>query len=297
MIDQPSTSPDLAMPFPIANVARRHARAYAAQYFIPDTHRVYLNALAVLVADAYLRLLNFQTNLMQPERWNAADRLWGEASELELVGLGKIECCAVLAGQTVVFLPPETWVDRIGYLFIEVAASEKAAKLVGFLPTDPLEIFEAEVIIKNLQSIDQMIDYLTDLEESTPSQEFVSYQITYFKNWLNNIYEAGWEPALRDLSIITGQKKILLSEQVFVLQIYVSQGSDESIGVRVNVRVENGFLPKGLQVSVPDENEIHIETVNEPADLIVIPLEFLAGEEFWVEIQMGDNSIREYFIV
>jgi Protein of unknown function (DUF1822) len=260
-------------------------------YFIPDTHRVYLNALAVLVADAYLRLLNFQTSLAQPERWNAADRLWGEASELELVGLGKIECRAVLAGQTVVFLPPETWVDRIGYLFIEVAASEKAAKLVGFLPADSLETSEAEVIIRNLRSIDQMIDYLTDLEE------FVSYQITYFKNWLNNIYEAGWEPALRDLSFITGQKKISLAEQVFVLQIYVSQGSDELTDVRVNVRAESGFLPKGLQVSVPDENEIHVETVNEPADLIVVPLEFLAGEEFWVDVQMGDNSIREYFIV
>jgi Protein of unknown function (DUF1822) len=297
MIDQPSTPSDLAMPFPITSAARRQARAYAAQYFIPDTREIYLNTLAVLVADNYLRLLNFQTNLAQPERWNAADRLWGEASELELVGLGKIECCAVLAGQTVAFLPPEAWIDRIGYLFIEVAASEKAATLVGFLPADHLETSEAEVTIKNLQSIDQMIDYLTDLEEFKISQELVSYQITYFKNWLNSIYEAGWEPALRDLSVITGQKKISLAEQVFVLQIYVSQGSDELTGVRVDVRAESGFLPKGLQVSVPDENEIHIETVNEPADLIVVPLEFLAGEEFWVDIQMGDNSIREYFIV
>jgi hypothetical protein len=33
MIDQPSTSPDLAMPFPITSAARRQARAYAAQYF------------------------------------------------------------------------------------------------------------------------------------------------------------------------------------------------------------------------------------------------------------------------
>jgi Protein of unknown function (DUF1822) len=102
MIDQPSKLPDLAMPFPITSAARLQARAYAAQYFIPDTHEIYLNTLAVLVAANYLRLLNFQTNLAQPERWNAADRLWGEASELELVGLGKIECRAILAGQAVV---------------------------------------------------------------------------------------------------------------------------------------------------------------------------------------------------
>jgi hypothetical protein len=297
MIDQPSKSPDLAMPFPITSAARRQARAYAAQYFISDTREIYLNTLTVLVADNYLRLLNFQTNLAQPQRWNAVDRLWNKASELELMGLGKIECRAVLAGQTVVFLPPETWVDRIGYLFIEVAVSEKVAELVGFLPAILLKIPDAEVVMANLQPIDQMIDHLTDLEEFTFPKEFVSYQTTYLKNWLNNIYEAGWEPALRDLSVTTGQKKISLSEQVFVLQIYISQGSDKLTGVRVNVRAESGFLPKGLQVSVPDENEIHMETVNEPADLIVIPLELLAGEEFWVDLQIGTDSIREYFIV
>jgi Protein of unknown function (DUF1822) len=296
MIDQPSTLSDLAMPFPITSAARRQARAYAAQYFIPDTRGVYLNTLAVLVADNYLRLLNFQTNLAQPERWNAADRLWGETSELELVGLGKIECRAVLAGQTVVFLPPETWVDRIGYLFIEIAASEKAAKLVGFLPADSLKISEAEVIIKNLQSVDQMIDYLTDLEESRLSEEFVSYQITYLKNWLNNIYEAGWEPALRDLSVITGQKKISLSEQVFLLQVAVFRGGDESIGIRVTVRAESGSLPIGMKVIVPDECEDYVEMVNSLADVIIIPLELLAGEEFWIELQIGAGSSREYFI-
>jgi hypothetical protein len=293
MIDQPSTSPDLAMPFPITSAARRQARAYAAQYFIPDTRAVYLNTLAVLVADNYLRLLNFQTNLAQPERWNAADRLWGAASELELVGLGKIECCAVLAGQTVAFLPPEAWIDRIGYLFIEVAASEKVAKLVGFLPADPLEILEAEVTIKNLQPIDQMIDYLTDLENFS----LVTHQTIHLKNWLSNIYRMDWEPAIRNSSVATGQKKFLLAEQIFVVQISIAQDSSELIYVRINVRAESGFLPKGLQVSVPDENEIHMEIVNEPADLIVVPLEFLAGEEFWVDLKMGDNSIREYFIV
>jgi Protein of unknown function (DUF1822) len=292
MIDQPSTPSDLAMPFPITSAARRQARAYAAQYFIPDTRAVYLNTLAVLVADNYLRLLNFQTNLAQPERWNAADRLWGAASELELVGLGKIECRVILAGQAVIFLPPETWDDRIGYLFIEIAASEKVAKLLGFLPAVSLRISEAEVIINDLQSIDQMIDYLTDLENSSST----SFQTTYLRSWLNNIYRMDWEPAIRDLNVATGQKKISLAKQIFVLLVSVSQGNDELTCIRVTVRAESGFLPRGLKVSVPDEYDIHTEIVNEPADLIVIPLEFLAGAEFWVELQMEADSVKEYFI-
>jgi Protein of unknown function (DUF1822) len=293
MIDQPSTSPDLAMPFPVTSAARRQARAYAAQYFIPDTHKIYLNTLAVLVADNYLRLLNFQTNLAQPQRWNAADRLWGEASELELVGLGKIECRVILAGQAVIFLPPETWVDRIGYLFIEVATSEKVAKIVGFLPVVSLKIPKAEVTIKDLQSIDQMIDYLTDLE----NRSLDTNQTTYLRSWLNNIYKMDWEPAIRNSSVATGQKKFLLAKQIFLIQISISQDSGKLVYVRVTVQAESGLLPKGLQVSVPDEHEIHTETVDELADLIVIPLEFMAGERFWIELRMEDDFIREYFIV
>lgn len=293
MIDQPSNSPDLSMPLPVGKIARRRARTYADQYFIPDTREIYLNTLSVLIADTYFQMLNFQTNLIRAERWNAAYRLWGEATELELVGLGNMECRTVWAGQTIIILPPDTWDDRIGYLFIEIAASEKVAKLVGFLPASSLRTPEAEVIINDLQSIDQMIDYLIDLENSSP----VTHQTTYLRSWLNNIYRMDWEPAMRDLSMATGQKKISLAKQVFVLQVSMSQGNDELICIRVTIRSESGFLPKGLKVSVPDEHEIHTEIVNRPADLIMIPLEFLDGEEFWVELQMGNDYIKEYFIV
>jgi Protein of unknown function (DUF1822) len=292
MIDQPSDSPDLSMPLPVSKIARRRAQAYADQYFIPDTREIYLNTLSVLIADTYFQMLNFPTNLIRAERWNAAYRLWGGAAELELVGLGNIECRTVRAGQATIILPPDTWDDRIGYLFIEIAASEKVAKLLGFLPAVSLRISEAEVIINDLQSIDQMIDYLTDLENSSST----SFQTTYLRSWLNNIYRMDWEPAIRDLNVATGQKKISLAKQIFVLLVSVSQGNDELTCIRVTVRAESGFLPRGLKVSVPDEYDIHTEIVNEPADLIVIPLEFLAGAEFWVELQMEADSVKEYFI-
>jgi hypothetical protein len=66
--------------------------------------------------------------------------------------------------------------------------------------------------------------------------------------------------------------------------------------VRVIVQGENTYLPRGMQVSVPDESEIYTETVNQVADLISIPLELVPGEEFWVELRLGEASIREYFI-
>lgn len=309
MDDQLNALRDLAIPFPITASFRQQARAYASQYFTQDTHeRVYLNTLAVLVANAYFRLLNFQTNLTKAERWNAACRVWSEANEIELVGLGNLECRVITAGQQTIILPPETWADRIGYLFVEITSSEKVATLIGFLPAFDAETSGEEVAISttgyayaDLKSMDEAMDYLTQQEASARSKtgeidnltrDFAAKKITYLRNWLNNVYDSDWEPAMRELSAATCKKKIQLVGQVFEMQLSVSQ-SNGAITVTVIVRLESGFLPIGIQVSVPDESEIYTETVSTPADLIRIPLEFSPGEEFWVELRWGETFTRE----
>jgi hypothetical protein len=81
------------------------------------------------------------------------------------------------------------------------------------------------------------------------------------------------------------------------MQLSISQNNhDQLIFVTVTIQGENTFLPMGMQVSVPDESDIHTETVNETGDLIKIPLELSPDEEFWVELRIGETFIREYFI-
>ncbi|MDB9374887.1 DUF1822 family protein [Nodularia sphaerocarpa] len=320
MTDKLNLLRELAIPFPIPPSFRRQAKAYASQYFTQEAQkRSYLNTLALLVANGYLRLLGFETNLSKLERWNALYRLWSEGNELELSGLGNLECCVITPGQETVILPPETsfpaetWsdgqrpiigdskallqADRIGYLFVEIPSSEHNAKLVGFLPA--CEITDAEIAIADLQSMDDLIDYLVPAEKvqtNDLTREFAERKITYLRNWLNNIYTADWQPSMRDLRGATCKKKLNLAGQIFELQLSISQSEDELMLVRVIVQGENAYLPGGMQVSVPDESEIYTETVNEVADLISIPLELLSGEEFWVELRLGEDSIREYFI-
>ncbi|KAB8335350.1 DUF1822 family protein [Scytonema tolypothrichoides VB-61278] len=310
MSDKLNVLRELAIPFPVTASFRRQARVYASQYFTQDAQeRTYFNTLAVLVADAYFRLLGFETNITQSERWNAARRLWSEASELELPGLGNLECRVIATGQDTVILPPESLSNRIGYLFIEIASSEKEATLVGFLPAFHPETTDVEVTIADLHSMDDLIDYLAQQETCSLTdsltetvqtndltQEFAEKKITYLRNWLNNIYETDWEPSMRALKSATCKKKLQLAEQVFEMQLSVSQNNDELIFVRVNVQSKSGSLPRGMQVSVPDESDIYTETVNEAADLISIPLELSSGEEFWVELRIGETFIREYFI-
>lgn len=296
---------DLAIPFPITASFRHQARAYAAQYFIPNIQqRIYLHTLAVFVADAYFRILGFETNLNRPERWDVIKRLWSEANELELLGLGNLECCVIAREQEKIILPFDIVSNNIGYLFIEIADSEKEAVLMGFLPA--FDTKHEELQITDLQSIDDLIDYLS--EKKTPllaetaeideiSLEFTEKKITYLRNWLNNIYEGDWQPATRDLRNATCKKNISLAGQIFKMQLSISQNNhDQLIFVTVTIQGENTFLPMGMQVSVPDESDIHTETVNETGDLIKIPLELSPDEEFWVELRIGETFIREYFI-
>jgi hypothetical protein len=304
-LDRLNVLQDLAIPFPITASFRHQARAYAAQYFIPNIQqRIYLHTLAVFVADAYFQILGFETNLNRPERWDVIKRLWSEANELELLGLGNLECCVIAREQEKIILPFDIVSNNIGYLFIEIADSEKEAVLMGFLPA--FDTKHEELQITDLQSIDDLIDYLS--EKKTPllaetaeideiSLEFTEKKITYLRNWLNNIYEGDWQPATRDLRNATCKKNISLAGQIFKMQLSISQNNhDQLIFVTVTIQGENTFLPMGMQVSVPDESDIHTETVNETGDLIKIPLELSPDEEFWVELRIGETFIREYFI-
>lgn len=304
MNDKLNVLHDLAIPFPISASFRHQARAYAAQYFAPNIQqRIYLNTLAVFVADAYLRMLGFETNLNRPERWDVIKRLWTEANELELLGLGNLECCVITKDQETLILPSDIISNHIGYLFIEIADSEKEAMLIGFLPA--VDTKHEELQITDLQSMDDLIDYLSEKETSLLAQtaeiddlslEFAEKKITYLRNWLNNIYEGDWQPATRDLRNATCKKNISLAGQIFKMQLSVSQNNEELVTVRVIVQSENTLLPMGMQVSVPDESDIYTKTVNESGDLIDIWLELSPNEEFWVELRLGETFVREYFI-
>ncbi len=298
---------DLAMPFPVTSLCRQQAKDYAEQYLAPSTQReIYVNTLSLLVADAYFRLLNFQTDLGMAKRWNAAFRLWTSATELGLGELGKIECRAISAAQKFVVLPPEAvYGDRIGYLFIEIDDSEKMARLLGFLPTIPDGVDPVEILLEDLMSMDEMIDYLAELESycvnkvatvDELSQEFAAQKLIYLREWLNNAYIDGWQPVMRRLNTITGQKTIPLAGHLFDLQMAMSIDSNESTLVRLTVRNVVGLLPKGMMVLVPDEEEIYAETVSEPVDLVTIPMEFPKGATFWVELRLNEDFIREYFV-
>lgn len=57
---------------------------------------------------------------------------------------------------------PEVWSDRIGYIFVKLDTSLREAVILGFTKTP-----SSKICLSKLQSVNDLIDYLTDLEENT----------------------------------------------------------------------------------------------------------------------------------
>lgn len=169
---------ELAIPVPIPASFRRQAQVYASQFFVQDVQkRIYRQTLALLAVDNYLRLLGFETNLNQPEIWNVTRRLWSEANELKIAGIGNLECCLIAAEQqaekqNMILSQSQlsSGID-IGYVFVEITNSEKTAILTGFLPALQEQAEDREVRVADLMSIDDFIDDLSEREISSNSLE------------------------------------------------------------------------------------------------------------------------------
>lgn len=99
-----------ALPLPITQATRRMAQEFANQQ--PNANKadqVRLNTLAVLVMHDYLQLMEIPTNLTASDSWNPVLRLCADVADLQVAGLGRLECRPVLPSHTLCSIPPETW--------------------------------------------------------------------------------------------------------------------------------------------------------------------------------------------
>lgn len=122
--------------------------------------RVYLNSLAVYVVDFYLKFLGFETEL---EKSNSQDKLMLQfltEADLLVKNIGRFECIPVEENTDNYEISPDVSFDRIGYIIVKLNASRREARILGFT-----KIHKPLVNLNQLQSVDDLIDYLTDKEE------------------------------------------------------------------------------------------------------------------------------------
>ncbi|MGB7709628.1 MAG: DUF1822 family protein [Microcoleus sp.] len=139
----------------------------ASQPNADKNQQVYRNTLAVLAVNTFVQELRYETDLDAGESWHPVLRMFHNVADLVLPGIGKIECCPVLLGETAISLP-EVRENRIAYIAVEFAEPFDKVKLLGFIPAVEI-VEETEAIsLTNLQPVEELLDYLDRIELGIP---------------------------------------------------------------------------------------------------------------------------------
>lgn len=93
-----------------------------------------------------------------------------------IVGLGKVECRPLASLDEPLTIPPEVWLDRLGYIAVYLNADYTEASLLGFFPPfNPDELDSNNpvktVALSDLQSLDDLMDYFERLVLGQPIVE------------------------------------------------------------------------------------------------------------------------------
>jgi len=119
-------------------------------------NQVYLNTLAICAVQQWLKDIGIATDWTECDSNNFMIREIKDIADLEIVGVGKLECRPILSGETRVHLPPEVIHNRIGYILVEVDTKNWEAKLLGFYPSSQSE----SISVEQLQPLKSVINII-----------------------------------------------------------------------------------------------------------------------------------------
>lgn len=288
-----------------------------AQELVSEIHnqekrqQVYLNSLSVYTVNNYLCCMGFETDYSESDSRNPFAVQLMNVADLIVKDIGKLECVPVLAETEVVEISPEVWEDRVGYVFVELNDSLKEAKILGFIPKA-----RDKVVLSQLDSLEDVLVYLTELEVVESKQDEITSHIISFRQWLDGIIDSSWQKLdellkpqqlglafKNELSITRGQKIDLgmhLDKISVALVMKVTSESDnEEVDILTQVYpVGEMALPEGIKLIIGDETGVGLEVVSRQDDNW-IQSEFSAesGERFSITVIYGDSEVKKEFEV
>ena len=311
-----------AIPLPITSQAREVARSFAAQHTTKQkAEQVFYNTLAVFTVHSYLQMLGITTDLPSSDSWNPVMQACDDVADLDLVGLGKLECRPCKNSDTSCHIPMEVWDLRLGYVVVKIDDSLKTASLLGFIPRVATE----ELAIADLRPVEALIDCLHDASVATANSALVDLE-----QWLNNIFTAGWStvesllnPALapawsfRNAELPPGNDSesestnnsiqraklidlgIQFGDRQVVLLVEISPEDNGSIAVTLQVHPDpsNTYLPETLQLKVIESSGATFMQAQARSQDNFIQLQFSGQpkEHFTVKIILDDAELTEEF--
>ena len=278
--------------------------------------QVYLNTLAVSAVNFYLRCLGIETNWSASFSRNPIFQTLMDVADVEIPNLGKLECRPVLPEANIVYIPPEVWSERIGYVAVQLDASLQSGVLLGYTATVPAS---GELPITQLQSLEDLLLRLCQVK-STPAPVRVN-----LSQWFEHLFEVGWqsletllgtEPenlafSLRNNSQLSqtsvkGAKLIdlglQLKSQSLALLVAIAPDADGKVGILVQVHPTGGenYLPPNIRVIMLSESGEILQSAQSRSQDNYIQLKRFrgnAGECFSIQVATGDISVTETFVI
>ncbi len=153
---------------PLEQTACNLALQFASEQANPKKgKRVYFNTLAVWAVNYFLEWMELETDIDGGDSWNSGMRAILDVADLVLPGIGKIECCPVMLGETAISLPTVRE-NRIAYLAVGFAEPFDKVKLLGFIPAVEIPEATEEIDLANFKPVEELLDYLYGIEFAIP---------------------------------------------------------------------------------------------------------------------------------
>ncbi len=305
----------------IDRTAYHWAQTFASQQTtVGKGRRVYLNTLAVCAVQQYLKIV-CQLQLKPGDAWHPSRQAILDVADLEIPGLGKIECRPVLFGETEMLVPPEAIDDRVAYVAVQFNEDLSQVELLGCTT----ELLLGSIAFDQLAPIESLIDLV--LPDET---------ITNLGEVLSGIFNSGWqsisslttdkerdeisanrELALRNITTslnnspfesvrdFTAGKmmdlKVKLGNISLLLLIGLNKEPDGRIKVRVRLYSSGNVaqLPANLQLTLQDGTGQVKGQVQYAQPMNFIQLNYFrleSGTRFDIQVALAESKLIESFV-
>lgn len=305
---------------PLSLEAHQIAQQLSEAQFTPGkVQQVYHNVLAVHAVNFYVQCMGLDTDLQESDSHDKVMSTFTDVADLEVKDYGKLECRPVLSDAEVCYVPADVWSDRIGYIVVHLNESLQQATILGFAAT----VAEKKGIlyINKLQTLADFPEYISQINPIKRLIDSVEKRVVNLSNWLQNIFEADWQPIealgirFNDLSPVlrnfedSSMERIKLLDlgvqikhQSLVLLVGLKPEDDNKVGIRVQLRPSLGedYLPPNINLALlssSGETKQEVESITGDNYIQLKRWKSKPGTKFTIKITLNDLSLTEDFLV
>ena len=278
--------------------------------------QIYLNSLAVYAVNRYLSYMGFKSDLETSDVTNLAINKFFNTADLEVKNIGKIECIPVLPGQDTLEIPEEIDDPILGLVAVSLNRELNEAIILGFSPN-----LSTNIPLKQLQSVEALLRYLTDLEQT---------QTVLVSDWLGGKIVEGWQqleqllsPQQQELAFgfktrnsafhfrkqgvsVRQARKVDLGMQLsqesvaLVMEITPQDDNNQEVDILLQIHpIGKDSLPSQVELIVTDDsgNPPLKATSRDSDNWIQLAFGAESGESFRVTVALGEAQVKQDFVV